>query len=238
MSFRNFGRNIKLTINGNELRFHTIKEGDYQDENGDKPGENTSITLPDQNPIPGDLINIGSDGRTVAVNNNIRQTYTGLVGIEPAGAGNGNKRRLVEKIVTIPDPYLTQRMFDQLYPPGTVYITVSGAQPFQNYEGITSNWEQIGQGRCLWGCENDMEINSQREPGLPNIKGYFGSNGLVPGKPNSMPDDQNEVFTPIDAVTMPDNSPIYPKWRTKGGKDRGKDADGDYLATPNKKGGV
>lgn len=176
VTFDGFGRDIKIDIKiGNPpagdqtVKFNTMKENTYHDEHGRPDAENLSITIPEQKPLAGDLINIGSDGRTVSVNNNIRQTYTGLVGIEPVGSGN--KRRLVEKSVTIPDPYLTQEMFDQLYPIGSVYITVSSEKPFQGYPRITSNWKQIAMGQVLWGCENDGEIGEDKQPGLPNITG-------------------------------------------------------------------
>ena len=175
--FDGFGRDIKIDIKignppaGNQtVKFNTMMENHYY-ENNRPVAENLSITIPEQKPLAGDLINIGSDGRTVSVNNNIRQTYTGLVGIEPAGAGNGTKRRLVEKDVKIPDPYLTQKMFDQLYPIGSVYITVSSEKPFQGYPGITSDWVQIAKGQVLWGCQNDGEIGDVRAAGLPNITG-------------------------------------------------------------------
>ena len=88
------------------------------------------MSIPEQKPLAGDLIKIGEDGRTVSVKNNISSNWSGLIGMDPT------RRQLVEKQVTIPDPYLTQPMFDQIYPIGTVYITVTPQKPFQNYEGI------------------------------------------------------------------------------------------------------
>lgn len=213
--FDGFGRDIKIEIGvgnppaGNQtVRFNTMMANHYY-ENNRPVAENLSITIPEQKPLAGDLINIGSDGRTVSVNNNISQGYTGLVGIEPVG--NGNKRRLVEKEVKIPDPYLTQKMFDQLYPIGSVYITVSSEKPFQGYPGITSDWVWIARGQVLWGCENDGEIGEDKEPGLPNITGTLSD----AAKPNT-----TEPWTFIDGGDLVTTGAVK-KYNAVRGKWRG-----------------
>lgn len=50
-----------------------------------------------QNPLPGDLINISPDNRTVNVKNNISWNYSGLVGIN----GGGKNRQLTECAVNV-----------------------------------------------------------------------------------------------------------------------------------------
>ena len=212
--FDGFGRDIKIEIGigtppaGNQtVRFNTMMENHYY-ENNRQVAENLSITIPEQKPLAGDLINIGSDGRTVSVNNNISQGYRGLVGIEPTGSGN--KRRLVEKTVTIPDPYLTQKMFDQLYPIGSVYITVSSEKPFQGYPGIVSDWKQIAKGQVLWGCTNDGEILDEREAGLPNITGTF-SDAAFPNTDEPWTFLDGKHLTTTGAIKH--YASIHGKWR-------------------------
>ena len=54
--------------------------------------------VPDTSPLPGDLISVDSDGRTVNVKNSIPNDYQGVVGIE----GSGTNRKLVASPVSVP----------------------------------------------------------------------------------------------------------------------------------------
>ena len=83
------------------------------------------------------------------------------------------------------------------------------------------------------GCQEDVELQTEKEAGLPNIKGYFGAKDVVSKR---YPNDPAELFTPLDAVDMPDNSPIYPKWNSRGPES--PDKDGDSLKKATGKGGV
>lgn len=80
-----------------------------------------------QTPLPGDLINISSDNRTVNVKNNISEDYSGLVGI----TGSGTNKQLSECPVDVTNadeegPVIATLKFgDQ-----TFYIRGNSQQPY------------------------------------------------------------------------------------------------------------
>ena len=56
---------------------------------------------------------------------------------------------------------------DQIYPIGSVYITIEPTfDPNEAFEG--TSWERFGAGRCLWGAnEDNSNVGSEIEAGLP-----------------------------------------------------------------------
>ena len=91
-----------------------------------------SITIPKTTLTPGDLVfiveNETSDEKNydVSVKNNISPDYVGPIGIN-------KDRELVEYTPPPPLPPevgLTQKMFNQLWPIGSIYISVNSYQPF------------------------------------------------------------------------------------------------------------
>lgn len=59
---------------------------------------------------------------------------------------------------------------DIIYPVGSVYISTTTTDPKDLFGGT---WEKIATGRCLWGANNDNELGTTVNSGLPNITGTF-----------------------------------------------------------------
>ena len=59
---------------------------------------------------------------------------------------------------------------DLVYPVGSIYMSVNDASPAVLFGGT---WEQIGQGRTLWGAGNGYTPGTTVEAGLPNITGQY-----------------------------------------------------------------
>lgn len=57
-------------------------------------------------------------------------------------------------------------LFDLLYPVGIIVSTTSSTSPFDLGE-----WEEVGQGRVLQGCNEEQIAGNTVEAGLPNITG-------------------------------------------------------------------
>jgi len=57
---------------------------------------------------------------------------------------------------------------DLVYPVGSIYMSVNDASPAVLFGGT---WEQIGQGRTLFGAGNGYTAGTTVEAGLPNITG-------------------------------------------------------------------
>ena len=92
--------------------------------------------------------------------------------------------------VDIPPPSLT---FDDIYPVGSIYITIEPT--FDPNRAFGGTWVRIGKGQCLWGCDPTDEnyvskIGQDIEAGLPNITGTLSDQA----KPNTA-----EPWTFIDA---------------------------------------
>ena len=154
-TFGGFGRDITLKVNGQPLSFNTMFPNQ---------SESTSITIPIPTLTPGDIVQIVPSGNnnTIKVKNNIRPNYNGPIGIN-------SSRELTE--FTIPTPptpevKLTQNMFNQLWPLGSIYISINNTQPFQGIEGVSSTWTLIGTGRTLWNTTDAGELNN-------NLGGIF-----------------------------------------------------------------
>ena len=154
-TFDGFGRDITLKVNGQNLSFNTMIQGQ---------SESTSITIPVPTLAAGDIVQIVQSGNnnTIKVKNGIRQGYEGPIGI--------NERRELTEF-TIPTPptpevKLTQNMFNQLWPVGSIYISVDNRTPFQGIDGVSSTWTQIGTGRTLWNTTDASELNK-------NLDGIF-----------------------------------------------------------------
>lgn len=63
---------------------------------------------------------------------------------------------------------ITEEIINILYPVGIVVSVISSdSPPFMNY----GTWEQVGQGRVLWGADSSHTAGTTIEAGLPNITG-------------------------------------------------------------------
>lgn len=60
-------------------------------------------------------------------------------------------------------------IIDLFYPVGSIYLTVSNMSPATLFGGGT--WEQIAQGRTLFGAGEGYTAGTTVEAGLPNIEG-------------------------------------------------------------------
>ena len=191
VQFNNFGRDVKIKIGNDYVWFNTMKENTYYDENGIMQNDRLEVEIPDNKPTSGDLITVIGSQVSVKCDSSISPSkeYSGLIGI----AGEKNNRQLTAR-----EPYLTQTIFDQLYPIGSVYITMNPEKPFQNLTGIESEWEPISQGMCLWGSnESHPKSGENISAGLPNITGKIGN-------PTKTAD--GEVLTGLDHDS-PGNNP-------------------------------
>ena len=92
-----------------------------------------SVTIPKTTLTPGDLVFIvenetrDEQNYDISVKNNISPDYAGPIGI--------NKDRELVEYTPPPSPVppeggLTQKMFDQLWPIGSIYISVNSFPPF------------------------------------------------------------------------------------------------------------
>lgn len=71
---------------------------------------------------------------------------------------------------------LTEEIVNILYPVGIVVSVISSSSPpFISY----GTWEQVGQGRVLWGADSSHSVGTTIEAGLPNIQGSLQANGAV-----------------------------------------------------------
>ena len=59
---------------------------------------------------------------------------------------------------------------DIIYPVGSVYISTTTTNPKDLFGGT---WEKIATGRTLWGANEDSELNTTVNSGLPNITGTY-----------------------------------------------------------------
>ena len=59
-----------------------------------------------------------------------------------------------------------------LFPVGSVYLSVSGDNPANIFGGT---WVKKGQGRCLWGSDGTNAADTTIAAGLPNITGTFSN---------------------------------------------------------------
>jgi hypothetical protein len=123
--FTGFGRNIELKVNNQTLQFNTMLANSGA-------ADKLSVTIPETTLTPGDLVfiveNKTSDETNydVSVKNNIPKDYVGPIGIN-------KDRELVEYTPPPPLPPevgLTQKMFNQLWPVGSIYISVNSSPPF------------------------------------------------------------------------------------------------------------
>lgn len=62
-------------------------------------------------------------------------------------------------------------LLEILYPVGSIKITVSSTAPFSDLGFGT--WEEVSNGRVLWGADGSHAAGSTIEAGLPNIEGTF-----------------------------------------------------------------
>ena len=155
--FTGFGRDIELNVNDQTLQFNTMVANSGV-------ADKLSITIPIPTLSEGDLVNVSTVGtsNTISVKNNIPQGYAGPIGINKA-------RELVEYTPPTPKAKLTQEMFDQLWPIGSIYISVSPFPPFQGILDVTSTWEQLATGRTLWNVPKDSPELGQKIDGIfPN----------------------------------------------------------------------
>lgn len=123
-----------------------------------------SITIPIPTLSEGDLVDVSTDGtsNTISVRNNIPEGYVGSIGIN-------ENRELVDYTPPQPKAKLTQEMFNQLWPIGSIYISVNPYQPFQGIPDVTSTWEQLLTGRALWNVPTDFEsLGGELDGILPN----------------------------------------------------------------------
>lgn len=57
-----------------------------------------------------------------------------------------------------------------MYPVGSVYISLNAS--FNPNTSFGGSWDRFGQGRCLWGVDdNNTNLGGMVNPGLPNITG-------------------------------------------------------------------
>jgi hypothetical protein len=94
--------NIARFLNEDWLQYFTTNENVTEDLAGilillNKIAGEIQPVPPSATPLPGDIIEVSPDERTVNVRNSISQGYTGLVGF----AGTGDQRRLTECNVSV-----------------------------------------------------------------------------------------------------------------------------------------
>ena len=66
---------------------------------------------------------------------------------------------------------VAQELIDIFYPIGSIYITETTLDPNVQFGGT---WEKIGANKCLMSANNNNELKTTVESGLPNITGRFG----------------------------------------------------------------
>ena len=74
--------------------------------------------------------------------------------------------------------------FDNIYPIGSIYITVSPNLPTIFTEN-GRQWSKIQAGRCLWSVGSGDKLNTLFSAGLPNITGTFQGPDVYKGSPSS-----------------------------------------------------
>lgn len=99
--------------------------------------------------------------------------------IKDLEAGGGGIAELPDNLVYMDEEGEEVQLLgivDLVYPVGSIYMSVNSVSPATLFGGT---WEQIGQGRTLFGAGNGYTAGSTVEAGLPNIEGSFT------GRPNT-----------------------------------------------------
>ena len=90
----------------------------------------------------------------------------------PTDASDGkqiaNKEYVLSKIPVVPE----QLTLADIYPVGSVYITMNADVPAAFKVGMT--WVKLTEGRCLWNATND-QLGEDLEQGLPSLPSITGS---------------------------------------------------------------
>jgi hypothetical protein len=110
------------------------------------------------------------------------------------------------------DLVATTALFDDIYPIGSIYISVGDIKP------AFGEWEKLATGKTLW--NDDTPDGREIEAGLPNITGSFGSNqdvspsGAVYLISNFVRNSGGDPYSSIVGFDASRSSPVYGKSST------------------------
>ena len=117
------------------------------------------------------------DGGVLKVDNTIARvdspSFTG-VPTSPTPTESSPKEMIVNKgyLDKKIDGIKTGVTLDQVYPVGSIYITVMSELP-PSFTNSGMVWVKLNTGRCLWNAENESQLGQNIVGSLPNITGTF-----------------------------------------------------------------